>query len=361
MAEKKEEMLPDSTGRSSTSFAKLILNKVHTLKNASPKIEMPDPKVVNKSSLELQLERSNQAKLDILRRAKENQDHYILVQMEDNERKPWFMYPKYTHQYSEFIMINPEMAQVMIDHLWSKDEGNRNFKPTLFEAYRRDIREDHWVPSDEGIGINLAFEVYNGQHRLRAIVAENKEMPMYVTWNVLEEAKFFVDSGAQRNLSERLKMVIETKLGPHTSGFCKAIMRGTNPRAKFTNSEVALFASKWQDLISWIHDHYPKGRAEVQAVLAKAYLWYGPELIEPFCHRLREIKFGDNDPAKALYVSLQISKKNRTNVALLAYKKTLQAINALVNRRAISKLHERDEDIFQWLPGWELPPKPTKE
>lgn len=380
------------------SFADIILSRVHVLNTekekeketkavagttAPTKPEMPIPKMgANNGTLapvpvpsvpvspELKVEAETQALLDqshhhkdrIWKSAAENKEYYLRKQGEDKNPagpKPWFMYPKFDYQYSEFVMLTPVMARTMLDHLWAKDEGNRNKKPALVEAYKRDIMNDRWIPTDEAIGINLSMEIYNGQHRLWAIFESNKPMPIYVTWNVLDEAKFFIESGAIRSLSERLQMVVDPKLGNRTSGFCNAVMRGVSSRVKYTNADIAEFAYKWDKLIEWVSDHYPIGRAEVQAAVAKAYLWHGPELIEPFCRRLRDIDFDDKtDPARALYVSLQHSKQNRSNVALVAYKKTLQAIDALVNKRPLMKVYEKDEDIFQWLPGWEMPPKP---
>jgi hypothetical protein len=206
---KKADAVPDGSAGKTRSFASLILNRVHTFEKSvekntpseiktAPKIQIPEPVI----SVETQLLQSQAAKQKIAKAAQENQDHYLLMQMEDHNRKAWFMYPKYDYQYSEFVLITPEMAQTMIDHLWSKEEGNRNTKPPLVEAYKRDIENDHWIPTDESIGVNLAFEVYNGRHRLLAIIGTGRAMPMYVTWNVLNEAKFFIESGAIRSLPE---------------------------------------------------------------------------------------------------------------------------------------------------------------
>ena len=150
--------------------------------------------------------------------------------------------------------------------------------------------------------------------------------------------------------------IIATKLGNRTTGFCKAIMKGLQSKLRYTETEIAEFAYKWQDLVTWVSDHLPAARAEVQAALGKAYLWYGPEKIEPFCERFIEVKFvEDGDPARALYLALQKAKINRINAALVAYKKTLACVEATMNDKPMQRLYERDEDLFQWQEGWELP------
>jgi hypothetical protein len=315
---------------------------------ASPSLEKPvapDPIIASTRHKEM-----------IFREAAENRDFYLMKQMEDGEKLPWFRYVRKESQYSEFVMLTTEMAQALLDHIWTETEGNRKLKVWLKDAYKRDIDGDRWIPSDEAIGIDFNGLVYNGRHRLTALVESGKAWPFYVTFNCLEEAKFTVDSGAKRNSAEKLRLVIDTKLGNRTTGFCKAVMKGLQNKVRYTETEIAEFAHKWQDLVAWISANLPGARAEVQAAVAKAYLWYGPEKMEPFAERLREVKFTeDGDPARALYLALTKAKINRINVALVAYKKTLASVEATMTNKPLSRLYERDEDIFQWQEGWELP------
>lgn len=295
----------------------------------------------------------------IFKEGAENRDYYLKQQADAKAKgqwRPWFHFVKKESQHSEFVTLTTEMAKELLNAIWTETEGNRKLKEHLKDAYKRDIESDRWIPSDEAIGIDYNHTVYNGRHRLTALMETGKEWPFYVTFNCLEEAKFTVDSGAKRNSSEKLRMVIDAKLGNRTVGFCKAIMRGVQSRVRYTETEIAEFAAQWELLVAWVSKNLPTARAEVQAALAKAYLFYGPEKIEPFCERLREVKFTeDNDPARALFFALQRSKVNRINVALVAYKKTLQAIECIVSNKGLQRVFERDEDIFQWQEDWELP------
>lgn len=299
----------------------------------------------------------------IFKEAIENRDYYLSRQKEDAKQKedgqkvPWFCYVRKESQYSEFVMISSEMAESMLQSIWIETEGNRKLKTNLKDSYKRDIENGRWIPSDEAIGIDFKGVVYNGRHRLTALLESGKEWPFYVTFNCLEEAKFTVDSGAKRNSAEKLRLVIDTKLGNKTTGFCKALMKGLQNKVRYTETEIAEFAYKWQDVINWISNNLPGYRVEVQAALAKAYLWYGPDKIQPFSERLREVKFTqDGDPAKLLYLALTKAKINRNYIALVAYKKTLASVEATMLDKSLSRLYERDEDIFQWKEGWELPP-----
>lgn len=368
-AQMPDSKLSGNVGR--TSVADLILARTRLLK-PSIQIAQPSPAPsltpeVTASPLTPAQEKpkedsiiaSTRHKEMIFKEGAENRDYYLKKQEEAKAKgqwRPWFHFIKKESQHSEFVTLTTEMAKELLNAIWTETEGNRKLKVVLKDAYKRDIESDRWIPSDESIGIDYNHTVYNGRHRLTALVETGKEWPFYITFNCLEEAKFTVDSGAKRNSSEKLRMVIDTKLGNRTVGFCKAIMRGVQSRVRYTETEIAEFAHQWEPLVGWISQHLPTARAEVQAALAKAYLFYGPEKIEPFCERLREVKFTeDNDPARALFFALQRSKVNRINVALVAYKKTLQAIECVVHDKGLQRVFERDEDIFQWQEDWELP------
>lgn len=297
---------------------------------------------------------------EIVKLARLNQEHYLRTAAE----KPWFQSPRNPVQYSEYVLLNGAMAQICLDNIWQEDEGNRRLARNDVDKYKRDMMNGSWIPTDEAIGVDYQGRVYNGRHRLTAITelwAEGHqiEVPLYFTFNVLTTARFVIDSGRVRPMSDRLRLIVDTPLGNRTAGFCKAVMRGSaKSKIKYTESEVAAFSHKWESLIAWIATNLPYARAEVQAAVAKAYLWYGPEKIEPFCERFREIKFiDDGDPARALFVALTRQKVNRINAQGVAYKKTMAALHAAVNGHSMNKLYEREEDLFQWLPGWEIPAK----
>lgn len=360
-----EKLLKETVGK--VSVADLILQKHRFLTNKpdQPQIQVvsiqatsPVGRITNDVILE-EADRKNK----IFQEAKENQENYLILSM-DNKNDSWFEFPKKESQYSEYILINGEMADACLAKIWQENEGNRKLSRVDIEKYKRDMLNGSWIPTDEAIGVDFQKRIYNGRHRLTAISEIAKsgidiQIPLYFTFNVLTTARFVIDSGRTRASGQRLKLILDTNLGNKTGSFCKAIMRGINvQKVKFTESEVALFANKWEKLIEWVSVNIPSARAEVQAAIAKAYLWYGSEKIEPFCERIREIKFvEEGDPAKALFVALQRQKLNRINVAGVAYRKTLAAIHALINGNPLVKLYEKEDDIFEWLSDWELPKK----
>jgi hypothetical protein len=324
---------------------------------SSPKIQIvrPEHPVVDFiPNTDLEIKEQNRKEM-IFKEAKENRDYYLNRQFENQNKMPWFRYVRKESQYSEFVMLTANMANQLLNNIWTENDGNRKIKIDLKEAYKRDIENERWVPSDESIGVDYNGIVYNGRHRLTAMSEINKEWPFYITFNALEEAKFTVDSGAKRNSAEKLRLIIDAKLGNRTTGFCKCIMNGLQNKQRYTETEVAEFAHKWEELILWVSNHLPLMKAEIQASIAKAYIWYGPEKIEPFCRRFRELRFNeDGDPARALYLVVQ-KAKNKVNQAFSVYKKTLTAIEFVLNDKKLYRVCEKNQDIFYWEENWEVP------
>lgn len=264
--------------------------------------------------------------------------------------KPWYHCVKKSIQYSEFIMVSREMAEELKSSIWSVEEGNRKVKRMHVEALQRDIEGDRWLPTHESIAIDTNNQIGDGQHRINAFLNSKKdEVCFYVTFNVLPEAKFAIDSGSKRSSAEKLSMVVDKNWGSKVTGFCRVIMRGLDKKVRFTDIEIAEFATKWQPVIDWVMNNLPKAPAEIQAAIGKMYIFYGPDLLIDFCDRYKNIRFTEEgDPAKALYVQVDRIKGARE---LKRYRLTLSALNALVTKRKVKQLRDVDNDIFDWQKG----------
>ncbi len=339
-----------------TSIGELY-HKIHHMRRTTQEqvVELPGPSApanadpsIPAARVEIPedaMERSRRMREQIWQDAAVNAAFYEDAALKDELRKPWFHYLRKPFQYGEFVLLNPEMAEQLLRY----NPDNRNMKPFLTAAYKRDMDNDNWVPSHEGIGVNLSGNMFDGQHRAEAVVEAKKAVPIWVVFNVLDEAKFVADSGAKRNVNEKLAMVCNTPLHNRTAGMVKAMMRGMAPRFKFSEAEIATFAVQHQEVIGWIGKYLPVSRADVQAALGKAYLWYGPAKLEAFCDRLREVQFtDDDDPAKTLYFFLQRLKSSKANNPISTYKKTLAAIEHALAGTPCSKLYEKNEDVFEW-------------
>jgi hypothetical protein len=285
--------------------------------------------------------------------ALENQKYYLA--QAKSVGKLWFQVPKHPHQYSEFVLVNPDMAR----DLMSCNLNIRSIQKRTVAAYTHDLKNGLWLQTDESISIDVAGNMGNGQHRTEAIIQADVTVPMYITWNVPIESRFVQDSGAKRTVNEKLRLIIDTNLGNRGAALCRAMMSGINSRVKFSESQIAQFAIKHERAINWVTHHLPGVRADVQAVIAKAYLWHGEEAMLPFCERFHKVVFqSENDPAGLLYkwlMRVKVSGHNTSGTEV--YKKTLAAVDHYISGRTVKNLYERDEDVFEWKADWEVPSK----
>ena len=302
--------------------------------------------------------RADEIRSWIREEAEKNRQYYLRRAQETG--KPWMHNPKNPMIYSEYIALDNEMADVVLAH----NPRNRNIKVHTLESYMRDISADIWIETDEAIGIDTNGNLYNGQHRTTAVSKTGKTTIFYFTFNVLPEAKAVVDSGIRRSTTEKMQMMLPTsdlKVGTKLSAVSRSMMRGsTNSGVKWSDSEIARFATRHHDVIVWAVRNMPKCRADVQGAIAKAYLWYGEDVVTSFCKRFANLEFINDedfvDPMKTLYKFLQKSKEGGHRGTEL-YRKTLAAIHACVNNKSLKALYAREEDLFEWVGTWEVPSK----
>jgi hypothetical protein len=284
-----------------------------------------------------------------------NRKHYMTQATKNGNA--WHLNAKQVDQYSEFVIVTPAMAQIVLDKY---NPGNRILKRRSLEAYARDIENDRWIETGESIEFDAEGNLYNGQHRFSAVVMANKAALFWVTFNCSVEARYGVDQGVVRSATEKISLVMENKIGDKLPAVARSMMRGLSKLGmKFSNVEITDFALKYGPMIEWATRQCKGCRADVQAAVAKAALWYGIDAVEPFTKQLTNLHFdGVDDPAKRLFEFLHRGRTHggSTN-GLITYKKTLAAIEAFLQGRKIRALYEKEEDLFEWVGKWEMPKK----
>lgn len=292
------------------------------------------------------------------RRALENKEYYELQEIESDGAKTWFQFPRFEYQYSEFVYCTPEMMAALLTHM----PVNRPCKDAWVDAIARDVLNERWIQSHESIAVNKLGNMHDGQHRAKGVIKAGRGWPIYITWQVPPEAIYVTDSGDKRKINEKLGLLFpDSKLTHKTAALCRAMMWGLTSRGiRYSESEIAEFAVKHHQIVLWLATNLRGYRADLQAVIGKSLLWWGEEVVGPFVRRMKKIAFnGEDDPAKALYLWLQKAKQEgrRASYAnpMVYYKKTLAAIYAAAANKGAKKIYQKQDDIFEWGVGWEVP------
>jgi hypothetical protein len=316
------------------------------------KLELP-----SKAVLEAHLSQAEAQNRMMLEEAIANQKYYL--EMAAKTGSLWYLHPKQPGQYSEFLLISPDMA---VD-LMKRNDSNRGISPRTSDAYARDMANNNWLQTGESIKINTLGKFPDGQHRILAIIQNRNIKPegqiLYVTFQVPPEAQLAQDSGRPRPVNEKLKMLFgkEKTKGSKIPSICKAMMAGSAPRTrKFTEFEVASFMEKHYEVANLAFKSMPNNRADVCAALAKALLWFGDDKVQPFIKRMHDVMFiGMGDPCRTLYEWIG-RIKGKTGVSPIAvYRKTAQAIDCFINEKPCFKLTEKEDDFFEWENNWSVP------
>lgn len=287
--------------------------------------------------------------------AKANQGYYL--HQAATTGKPWLHCVRQATQYSEFVLVTPEMAKKVLE--FNQRTGrfrNRKLTQKDVKVYADDIKFDRWIPTAESISIDTAGMLENGQHRCEAIMLAETPAIMYVTFNVFVLSRFVIDSGRKRSVNDKLNLVVEAPLGPRGAAVCRSMMRGMGAKAQFSETEISEFALKHEKILHWVSAALPAKatvRSDMQAAVAKAALWFGTEKLEDFCKRYRTMVFKDElDPAAVLYRYL-IRAKGESGITI--YQKTLGAIDNELKGKSVRCIFEAEEDVFDWVKGWEVP------
>jgi len=311
-----------------------------------PKFAAPKPSISGQSS---QRRKRNRKK------AQENQKYYL--DKAKASGKAWHIHVKSQDQYSEFVLITPAMAQLLLDEY---NPDNRRLRENVVQAYCRDLKSGKWIDTGESVEIDENDFLYNGQHRLTAVVRTGIPCVLWVTFRCCVEARYAVDQNAKRDVTDKINQVLENKAGNKTGSIARGMMRGlTNTKDSFTHLEIIEFTAMYGNIIEWAAKSLRHcNRRDIQAAVAKAALWYGVEQIQPFADRLNGLVFtGRDDPAKRLYQRIYIQK---CRDGLKVYKLTLSALEHFLAGRTVANLREREQDVFDWEPGWKIPSKSKK-
>ena len=126
-----------------------------------------------------------------------------------------FMLPTNAKQYLNcfLVVVTPEMARQWL----MRNSFNRPLKPKVVDNYVRQIEAGNWHRTHQGIAFDEQGSVFDGQHRLHAIIRTGESLPMLIFLNENQSSHKSIDGGKQRTLLDvmRLELLDNTIKGKH--------------------------------------------------------------------------------------------------------------------------------------------------
>lgn len=107
-----------------------------------------------------------------------------------------------------YEVVTPDVARAML----ALNKRNRNVIEARVAAYADAMRNGEWRITHQGIGIGADGELYDGQHRLLAVIQANVPVTIFVTRGLPTDARVAIDSGTTRSAVDNLSIVEGIKL-----------------------------------------------------------------------------------------------------------------------------------------------------
>lgn len=107
-----------------------------------------------------------------------------------------------------FELITPDAAKAML----GLNTNNRSVTPSRVNDYADEMRKGKWQRTHEGIAFGADGVLYDGQHRLEAIVKANVPITLYVTRGLDPDARVVINTGRSRSAVDNLAIVENIKL-----------------------------------------------------------------------------------------------------------------------------------------------------
>ena len=116
--------------------------------------------------------------------------------------------------------VTPEIAA----HFLQKNTGNRDYRKSWVAHLSNIIKNGEWMTTHQGIALDKAGNLIDGQHRLLAIIDSGLPVQINVSYDVDPKTFGCIDIGVKRNLADI------TKYSKKTAEVCAFMARFLNPR-----------------------------------------------------------------------------------------------------------------------------------
>lgn len=229
----------------------------------------------------------------------------------------------------EIELVTPELAAEWL----GKIKRNRKLTVRRAESIARDIAEDRWQVTNQGIGFDTHGTLVDGQHRLNGIVLAKKAIFVPVFRNLSPMAIDVVDHNMKtRSVADLLALNGITQSGK-VAMIARTLHMATAPSkdAKlFLVHDASDIWEKFREDIEWsirkFTDGYnPVSRGPVMAALAYAHSVF-PRKIEEFATSVyKAVGFTEGMPARTLHLTLTRTLFGTNTERMDAFYKTLRA------------------------------------
>lgn len=244
--------------------------------------------------------------------------------------------------------IGPERAKELL----AANKKNRGLSEGWVKSIARDILSGAWVIDGNPIRIGTNGNLFDGQHRLSAIVMANQPVKTFVVYGLDAKAMDNIDRGRSRSVADLFKLseccskdyIRAASISTHL--YILETGNVNHSKMRVTYAEARTVYDREKDHIEWavakvgtvIEPGVPNGGSPTLA--AFAYLHpVNPAKVEAFAARFKTGRgCNPGDPADALRRMCANFQRSAEGIRRTFLLRTLRAIEADLNKEKLTHL-----------------------
>jgi hypothetical protein len=238
--------------------------------------------------------------------------------------------------YTETVLVTPEIAKQWL----TLNKINRPISQETVKGLAWDITHGKWQLTHQGIAFNRDLDLIDGQHRLTAVVAAGRAVPMRVSYNIDGDYSAPIDTGRSRTAAHVLR------LSPRVVAVCNglALLESGRPE-RGSAAKVADVYKKHQRGVDWALEALPlQRRITANIVAAHAFAFpVAPDQVAGFARQLATFQADAEDsPVVALRRHIERLGSFASSARLDLTLVTLRCLHAHCRGERLQRAHAND-------------------
>lgn len=168
------------------------------------------------------------------------------------------------------VDVTPALALAFLE----RNVRNRPIAENRVALYARDIEAGAWVSNNQGLAFGADGELYDGQHRLWAVVRAGRPATMLVVTGLPPEARATIDQGRSRSVGDALRIFDGEVNGRRIVAWLRAIQELEDSRlTSISHAEAKRQLERHRAGVAWFLERGPRARPYYRTPIAAALIY----------------------------------------------------------------------------------------
>jgi hypothetical protein len=249
---------------------------------------------------------------------------------------------------AQIVHVTPALAMALLQ----RNRKNRRVSAGRVEVYAREMAAGRWQPNSQGIAIGGDGELYDGQHRLLAVLQADVMVPMLVVSGLDAGARVTIDQGRARTIGDLMRIVDGQKNGATIVSWFRAIESLTaKRRLPLSHGMVQEQLARYDVSVRWFLANIPRRRDLTRSSVIGALLYahrVAPDEVARFTKRyLSGSDLAEGSPILMLrnYVIQRMHIEDDPRVVSM---KTLRCVEGELRGETIERIFASEDVLEQF-------------